>query len=184
MKQHFFQKFSLIIIGLSSISLIVLLSPLARAYLPATYREINTGEPTIFIPKIGALAPIILDVDPWTPSIYEKALKKGVAHAKGSSYPGSLGTVFLFAHSTGTPWDLSNYNTVFFRLNELKTGDKIVLNYRDKMYLYEVKFSKIVDSKSIHELSPQNNINLILQTCTPPGTSFARLLVYSSLVSQ
>ena len=37
----------------------------------------------IKIPKIKALADIIENVDPWDRKIYEKALEKGVAKAKG-----------------------------------------------------------------------------------------------------
>ena len=55
---------------------------------------------SIIIPKIGAVAPIIEDVDPFNPDKYLPALKKGAAHAAETSKPGENGNVYVFAHST------------------------------------------------------------------------------------
>src|SRR3989337_1909684 len=46
---------------------------------------------SIVIPKIGAKAPVIADTDPFDPKKYLPALYKGVAHAKGTAYPGQFG---------------------------------------------------------------------------------------------
>lgn len=179
------QKLGTAIIAISCVSLIILLLPVIRTYIPnSVHRGDDISQPSISIPKINAYAPLIFDVDPWNASIYQSALKKGVAHAKGSAYPGEPGVTFLFAHSSGTfGIDLTQYNTVFFRLGELQPGDTIVINYDKRKYKYIVRRKEVVNAKDTVKLFANKNSDLILQTCTPPGTSFARLLVFAVLVS-
>src|SRR5689334_11357378 len=52
----------------------------------------------IIIPKLGANARIVPNVNPYDAKEYQYALARGVAHAKGTSTPGSNGNVFLFSH--------------------------------------------------------------------------------------
>ena len=54
----------------------------------------------IMIPKIGVNAKVVSNVDPFNSLEYLSLLTKGVAHAKGTAYPGSIGNVFLFSHSS------------------------------------------------------------------------------------
>src|SRR5690348_13674845 len=49
----------------------------------------------IVIPKLGANAHVIANVDPFNSKDYQYALTRGVAHARGTSVPGSMGNVFL-----------------------------------------------------------------------------------------
>lgn len=133
---------------------------------------------SLYIPKINAYAPIIENVDPWNERIYNKSLEKGVAHAKGSSFPGQEGTMFLFAHSSQLPWKLTRLNTAFLRLNEVSLHDTIEV-YRDgKLHTYTVFDKKIVWPDQIQYLQ-NNKTMLILQTCYPLGTSLQRLLVFA-----
>jgi sortase A len=142
----------------------------------------SDSEPWITIPKIHASSPIILDVDPFDRVIYEKALKKGVAHAKGTAFLGQKGTIFLFAHSSGNPWEITRMNTVFLRLNELKAGDLIVISANGEEYSYRVKKTRIVSPADVSFLVDSQKGNaLILQTCWPLGTDWRRLLVFASL---
>lgn len=133
----------------------------------------------IQIPKIGALAPIILNVDPWNSQIYRPQLKKGVALAKGTYLPGEKGTSFLFAHSSDFAWELSKYNIVFFRLGELQKGDEINIFKNGKKLKYKVVSKKEVWPSEVEFLKDLSKTQLILQTCTPIGTDLKRLLVFA-----
>lgn len=133
----------------------------------------------IKISKINALAPLIDDVDPWNETEYRRALKKGVAIAKGFSKPGEAGTTYIFAHSSDSPWNITSYNTVFFRLGELKSGDLIEINYKGKNYKYAVSHSIEVWPNEVEAITKISGDQLILQTCTPVGTSLKRLLIFA-----
>lgn len=138
----------------------------------------------ITIPKIRAQAQIIENVDPFNEPAYMEALKKGVAQAKGTSHPGEPGTSFLFAHSSGNPWDLTRMNTIFLRLGELESGDEIEIVRNGKVLKYKVTDKKEVDPTEVNYLLDTKKTQLILQTCTPIGTSLKRLLIFAKPQSQ
>lgn len=139
------------------------------------------GSPFISIPRISAYAPLIDDVDPWNETEYRSALKKGVAISKGFAKPGEAGTSFIFAHSSDSPWNITSYNTVFLRLGELKSGDKVNLYYNNQNYEYIVSHAIEVWPNEVEALTKTSGDQLILQTCTPIGTSLKRLLVFAVL---
>lgn len=139
---------------------------------------------SVIIPKIGAQAKIIPNVSPNDENQYVSALKQGIAHAKGSVFPGMNGTVFLFAHSTDTFWDTGRYNAVFYLLKDLKKGDKIIVFFKGQRYNYVVFDSRIVDPNEVNYLNNAQKTEplLIMQTCWPPGTTWKRLLVFAKPV--
>ena len=132
----------------------------------------------IIIPKIGANAPIAPNIDAGKPDIYLDALKKGVAHAAGTVFPGVTGNIFLFAHSTDNFWNVGRYNAIFYLLKELEKGDEVDLFLNGKRHIYRVTNKLIVDPTEIEYLTRQTNYEqLTLQTCWPPGTTFKRLII-------
>lgn len=155
--------------------------PFIRLYLDPPKIDPNPPETGIFIqiPKIGAQAPIILDVDPWNSKEYLKKLTEGVAHAKDTSLPWEEGTSFLFAHSSDVPWRISRYNTVFFRLGELNKGDEIFVIKNGEKLVYKVTDKKEVWPNEVEFLKNISKNQLILQTCTPIGTDLKRLLIFA-----
>ena len=103
----------------------------------------------IVIPKIRANAKVINNIDPFNSKEYQWALTKGVAHAKGTAYPGHAGNTFIFAHSS-VDWYIANrYNSVFYLLHKLEKGDKIEMYYKKKKYVYEVTVKKYVDASDV-----------------------------------
>lgn len=143
----------------------------------------------IVIPKIGAVAPIVDNVDPLNPKDYLPALRKGVAHAKGTVYPGEKGNTYLFAHSTDAFYNVGKYNAVFYLIGKLEKGDEIDVYYKGAKVRYEVFDKKVVSPNAVTFLAPNfsgdsNNLSkekaldiLTLQTCYPPGTTLERLVV-------
>jgi len=178
-------KVGTLLIILSVIGMGIIIIPLLRIYLfPPSLTPPEKKGIFITIPKISAQAPIVLDVDPWNEAIYKSALTKGVAHAKGTARPGQNGTSFLFAHSSGMPWEITRYNTIFLRLSELTISDQIILTVDGKRFLYRVVDKKEVTPEKVEYLAGGQNNQLILQTCTPIGTSLNRLLVFASPVKK
>lgn len=171
-----------LLIILSLLGFSYILYPIARIYFfPPTLKPIQIQKGTFLtIPKIHAQAPIIENVNPLDEKEYLQTLKKGIAHAKGTALPGKKGTIFLFAHSSGAPWDIAWYNTIFLRLNELQIGDDIEIIKNGKKYLYKVDGKKEVWPNEVNYLSSTKRDQLILQTCTPIGTSLKRLLIFAN----
>lgn len=135
----------------------------------------------ITIPKIHAYSPIIENVDPFNELEYKQALQRGVAHAKNTKLPGENGMTFLFAHSSGAPWEQTRFNTVFLRLGELEKDDTIIIVRDGKKFEYRVFDKKEVWPNEVSFLEDTSKNQLILQTCTPIGTSLKRLLVFATL---
>lgn len=135
---------------------------------------------SLVIPKIDAKAAIMANVDPTNEENYLAALKEGIAHAKGTCFPGMDCTMYLFAHSTSSSFLVSQFNAVFYLLRKLEPGDQILVYYYGKKILYEVTGKEIVgptETKYLKEIGQEEK--LILQTCDPPGTTLNRLLVFA-----
>lgn len=137
----------------------------------------------IVIPKIGANAKIVQEVDPYNSHIYQVALTKGVAQAKGTSFPNEVGNMFLFSHSSASIIDANRYNSVFYLLSKLSPGDKIYIYYQNARYEYKVTTKKIVDPTNVSYLNPNSTKKqLTLMTCWPAGTNYKRLLVIAESI--
>lgn len=133
---------------------------------------------SIIVEKIGANAPVIANVNAADKEIYNAALKRGVAHALGTAFPGHPGVTYLFAHSTDTIFNVPRYNAIFYLLNDLVPGDSVVVFFDNKRYNYTVAEKKITEPQDVgfFTLKTEEQI-LVLQTCYPPGTTWKRLLV-------
>lgn len=136
----------------------------------------------VVIPKIGANAKVLPNVDPGDSKVYLEALKKGVAHSAGSVYPGQIGNMFLFAHSVGNFWQVNRWNAVFYLLRELNPGDEVNIFFQGRRFVYVVYDKKVVGADEVGYLNSQANFPMLtLQTCWPPGTTLKRLLVFARL---
>ncbi len=153
--------------------------------LPTDISQIPDPNFSLIIPKIHASSRVVPNVDPGNEAEYMAALKQGVAHAKGTYFPGGAGTVYLFAHSTDSPLNIVRYNAVFYLLRELENGDEVMVYFTGVKHRYQVIDKKIVEPTDTTYLMPQNPLKkelLILQTCWPPGTRFKRLLIFAEKV--
>ncbi len=138
---------------------------------------------SIIIPKIGATALVFANVDPYNKDAYLPVLYKGIAHAKGTSFPDIAGNTYLFAHSTDAFYNVGRYNAVFYLLGKLIPGDEIEVYYHGKAYKYVVEEVKVVSADAIKYLSASTNEKVLtLQTCYPPGTTLKRLVVIAKQI--
>jgi len=180
----------------STAYLLFLLFPLTAAYLNYRFgpkdqfkppvakglpvEKINYDDFYIDIPKIKANAQVTPNVPINNKADYLEALKKGVAQATGSGFPGEGKSIFLFAHSTDSPYNFVRYNAVFMLLNNLQNRDEIFLFFSGRTYIYQVYDKQIVSADRTDFINyPVTKETLILQTCWPPGTTWNRLLVFA-----
>jgi len=136
----------------------------------------------IIIPAINVNYKIIANVNPFDEKEYTQALKRGVAHAKGTDFPGTGRKIYLFSHSSSSIWQ-GLANIAFYNLNKLKKGERIYLFYRNRRYDYEVT-EKVISGPDLKKYLSEDLDKdvLILQTCWPPGTNLKRLLVLANPV--
>lgn len=133
---------------------------------------------SLYVPKINAKATVIPNVNPGSYNDYSKALKKGVAHAAGTNFPGQNKLIYLFSHSTNNALNFSRYNAIFFLLRKVEKGDRIMVFFLGKEYEYVVTQKLVVGADDNSWLRDKNEGEyLVLQTCDPPGTSLRRLIV-------
>lgn len=139
----------------------------------------------IVIPKIGANARVIADVDWQDARVYQEALVKGVAQARGTALPGEAGNIFLFSHSGVDFLEANRYNALFYLIDKLVLGDEITLFYRGEKFVYQVKEKKKVAPEDLSALigSGEGDETLTLMTCWPAGTTLKRLVVIASRIT-
>jgi len=135
----------------------------------------------IVIPKIGANAKIFPNVDPFDEEAFLPVLRRGVAHAQGTSFPGQGGNIYLFAHSTDAFYNVGRYNAVFYLLGKLDAGDEIDIFYHQKLYKYLVTEKKVVAPEAIEYFFETKKEVLTLQTCYPPGTTLKRMIIRAKM---
>ncbi|MBI3980769.1 sortase [Candidatus Microgenomates bacterium] len=152
-------------------------SPVKNKYPDLPPKDTQFG---IVIPKIKANSKVIINVDPGDKGEYMAALRKGVAHAKGTDFPGGKENIYLFAHSTDFDFNVFAFNAIFYLLHNLEKGDEVTLYYLGRRYNYYVFDKKIVNGEDVEYLTKKYGESVLtLQTCWPPGTTLQRLLVFA-----
>lgn len=161
-------------------------APKKEELLPLSVKPKNTDFGVV-VEKIGVNTPVVANVNANNYNEYIAALSAGVAHAKGTAFPGSTkaanNNVFLFAHSAINAIQARKYNSVFYLLRKLERGDRLVTFYKGKRYDYIVFDKRVVQATDVRYLTdPSKDPILTLQTCDPPGSSLRRLIVTAKLV--
>lgn len=140
----------------------------------------------ISIPKIGIIAPIIIESNS-APKVIYKDLKKGVVHYAGSAMIGQSGTAIILGHSWTTPWRAGSYDSVFSLINKLETGDTFIIRNGGAELVYRVSgnmvFNPISRDKTIEEFIKSDGSSVVLITCWPAGLSRERLAVKADLIN-
>lgn len=136
----------------------------------------------ISIPALGISDIEITHPDDLSSKGLLTVLRSGLGHL--FSYPGDGGKVLIYGHSSGYPWDISQYTKVFRTINKLKPGQRIYLTYNGRLHVYEVSKKEVVPAKDTGAFEPDGNgEDLILYTCWPPDSISNRYLVHASPVS-
>lgn len=133
----------------------------------------------ITMPSVGITdLAVIHPTDPFSSQGVMEPLQRGVGHL--FSFPGGGGKVMIYGHSSGYPWDRSQYTKIFRKINELNTGDRVYVTYDGKLHVYEVTFEESVPANDTSRLNDSGQgEELILYTCWPPDSISQRYLVHA-----
>ncbi|MGI8425260.1 MAG: class E sortase [Actinomycetota bacterium] len=101
-------------------------------------------------------------------------LKKGPGHYRDTAFPGQLGNVVISGHRT-------TYGAPFYRLDELKKDDEIIMKDSSGTYKYTVIESKIVAPTDLSVVVPSTDARLTLTTCHPRFSARQRLIIVAAL---
>lgn len=121
----------------------------------------------IVIPKIGVNKAIVEGTS-------TADLRMGPGHYQDTPLPGQPGNAAVAGHRT-------TYGAPFYRLNELGSGDQIVVTTPQGSFRYVVNRSFEVDPSDVSVIDPTNTSQLTLTTCTPRFSAARRLVVQAAL---
>lgn len=141
-------------------------------------RDYGIAIPTLFLDE-----PVVFNIDPNDPQLYQAALKKGIAHASSTAFPDNGGVGYYFAHSS-SPQSHRQYNAIFYTLGKLDPEDAVYIWFQGKKYRYEVFETKVTTDQDLSFLqfdptAVEAEEIIVLQTCWPPGTTLKRLLIFA-----
>jgi LPXTG-site transpeptidase (sortase) family protein len=137
--------------------------------------ENYTRPDNISIPKIGVNSQIE-QPNSRQVSILDQYLSRGAVHYPGS---GSIesGNIFLFGHSTGFQVVQNQAYKTFNGLNELVSGDEIILEADGKTYIYSVNSVTLVDEDEALVKFDNTARTLTISTCNSFGAMEERWVV-------
>lgn len=130
---------------------------------------------TLSIPKLHIASAYVSTID--------NDLGKHLVHFGGTAIPPDKGTAVIFGHSTLVQlFNPSNYHTIFANLYTLQEGDTIYVIVNNVTYTYKVFAMVVVDPDDTAILAQNYDDSYIsIVTCTPPGTTWKRLIVQARL---
>lgn len=156
----------------------IVVPPSPRAK-PATLR-IGQGLGFIYIPRLGRdyRKPIVEGID-------RPQLAEGVGHYPGTALPGQVGNFAVAGHR-------ATHGEPFRNLDQVHTGDKVVVETKSSWFTFVVDDSEIVSPTSSEVVAPvphhprevATQRLMTLTTCHPRWASTFRLIVYTHLVDQ
>lgn len=113
--------------------------------------------------------------------VYDRYLKHGLAHFKGTPLPGDGGNSFIYGHSAVLSFFKKHSNlpeTIFTKLEEVDIGDTVTIKKEEDLFEYVVRNKKIVDPEDFSILQTQGSKETVtLMTCWPLGAGIKRLVV-------
>ena len=101
-------------------------------------------------------------------------LKRGPGHYPNSPMPGQPGNAAIAGHRT-------TYGAPFNRIDELETGDEILVTTRQGSFRYEVSESKVVRPSQVEVLDDFGDNRLTLTACNPKYSARQRIVVVAQL---
>lgn len=147
---------------------------------PATPEPTDTPAPSKEPPKLDAIAtiriPSIKVNLPVLEGATQKNMKYAAAHLTETAPIGEVGNAAIAAHRMRAKGKLFN------RLNEVKEGDKIMVETKGETYTYVVTGTSIVEPTDVSVLNyNKTDRRLTLITCDPVVNPTHRLIVHAEL---
>ncbi len=143
-------------------------------------------EPRIIIPKINVDVPVVYNLGSLEESAIQVALNDGVVDYEypKTVQPGQIGNNVIVGHSSNNFLNSGKYKFAFVLLDRLEEGDSFILHYKGERFVYRVFNKQTInptDFKLIDGATDKPITTLI--TCTPPGTSWKRLVIQGEQIS-
>ncbi|RJE84669.1 class D sortase [Paenibacillus sp. 1011MAR3C5] len=140
----------------------------------------DTPAPSNEPPKLNAIAtiriPSIKVNLPVLEGATQKNMKYAAAHLKETAPIGAVGNAAIAAHRMRAKGKLFN------RLNEVKEGDKIIVETQGETYTYVVTGTSIVEPTDVSVLNyNKTDRRLTLITCDPVVNPTHRLIVHAEI---
>lgn len=141
----------------------------------ASKQNTAVSEYTLSIPTLGITDAFVTTTD------YD--LSRHLVHFSGTAIPPNKGNAVVFGHSTLPQlFNTNDYKTIFATLYKIRAGEEIIVRMQNITYTYKVVNITVVNPHDTSALSQQyDNAYLTLITCTPPGTTWKRLVVKARL---
>jgi LPXTG-site transpeptidase (sortase) family protein len=121
------------------------------------------------------------NIDSFQTSVYNSALKNGLAHFKGTPLPGDGGNSFIYGHSAVESFFTRHKDdpeTIFSKLENSELSDTIEISKDGFTYRYNVIKKTIIDPNDFDVLSGITGKETVtLMTCWPLGVGSKRLIV-------
>jgi len=140
---------------------------------------------TLEITKLNVKAPLVFAQTEQVKELM-RDLEKGAVVYPGSSWPGQEGSLVVLGHSAPSFWPKIKYEWVFSHLNELVSGDELVVSFEGQEYHYQVVKKIFLEKGQDLPVGSQANSlsSLYLVTCWPPGRDLRRLAVEAGLTTE
>lgn len=103
-------------------------------------------------------------------------LKNAPGHYTETVLPGHKGNAAIAGHRT-------TYGAPFYRLNELKKGDQLIVTTVEGQFVYKFKELKVVAPSAVEVLDPTKDSRLTLTTCNPRYSARERLIAIATLTN-
>lgn len=146
--------------------------------------NIDVGpDPRIIIPKINVDVPVVYGLGTRNEESIQAALEEGVVHYDGTSLPGKAGNNVIVGHSSNNFLNSGKYKFAFVLLDRLELNDTFVLHYEGVRYVYKVVNKQTIEPNDFSLIGSTPRPTVTLITCTPPGTSWRRLVVQGEQIS-
>lgn len=147
-------------------------------------QEVVIGkEPRLIIPKINVDIPVVYDVTSFDEGAIQTGLERGVVHYGTTALPGQNGNNVIVGHSSNNFFNQGKYKFAFVLLDRLQDGDTFILHYKGERYIYRVFHKAVIEPTDFSLIQTKNRPVTTLITCTPPGTSWHRLVVQAEQIS-
>jgi sortase A len=106
-----------------------------------------------------------------------------LVHFPGTAIPPNTGNTAIFGHSTLPQWfDPRNPKAIFATLHTLKVGNIITTTVGGRLFTYKIINIRIVEADETSYLAQDpDGSYLSIITCTPPGTTWKRLVIKAKL---
>jgi sortase A len=145
-----------------------LIDPPARVVRKEPLRGDALGK--LLMPSIGVSEYVVEGTD-------SENLRKGPGHYPDTPLPGQHGTSAIAGHRT-------TYGAPFRNLDDLKRGDRIVVELPYGTFVYRVDRTQIVDDSALWVTKRVGHDQLVLTACHPLYSAAQRIVAFARLTER